>query len=386
MRNILFIHQSADMYGSDKVLLSLVVGLDRNKFNPIVLLPCDGPLLAELREAGIRCHIVPMVRVSRATLSFSGLLGLPRSAWGSARAINKAVKTEQIHLVHSNTLAVLSGAIWATLKRVPHVWHVHEIIERPMVVRKMYGWLLRLFATNVICNSYATMNLLLQDQPCLERKAVVVWNGIDRIQPIDLDKATAFRKSMGLADSDVLVALLGRINRWKGQQLLVEAAELLEKRGVANLRYVMVGSPPDGQEHFLHSLEARICQSTVGRKMSVLPFTPDIWAVWGASDIAVAPSTEPEPFGMVAIEAMSAGKPVIAANHGGLAEIVIHGETGLLVEPNNAESLADAIELLTRSESQRAEMGNRGMRRAADQFSVAAYISGISSVYDSTIR
>lgn len=386
MRNVLFIHQSADMYGSDKVLLSLVAGLDRNQFIPIVMLPCDGPLLDALRQIGIRCHIVPMVRVGRATLSLKGLIQLPASAWRSIRAIDMAVSSMQIHLVHSNTLAVLSGAIWATLKKVPHVWHVHEIIERPWFVRKMYAWLLRLFATKVICNSHATLNLLLQDQPFLERKAVVVWNGIERLHPIEQDKAFAFRNSIGLTDSVVLVVLLGRINRWKGHVLLVEAAELLEKRGIVNLHYAMVGSPPDGQEHFLYSLKTRIDRSVVREKISVLDFTPDIWAVWNASDIAVVPSTEPEPFGMVAIEAMTAGKPVIAANHGGLAEIVVNGETGLLFKPNSAEDLAAAIESLANDKYLRIAMGAKGAFRAENQFSITAYVSGISSVYADAAR
>lgn len=382
MRNVLFIHHSAEMYGSDKVLLSLVAGLDRNKYCPIVMLPCEGPLLAALKEEGVRCHIVPIARLGRATLSLRGLLLLPMASWQSVHAINHAVRNDQIHLVHSNTLAVLSGAIWAALKSIPHVWHVHEIIERPWFVRKAYAWLLRLFATKVICNSQATMNLLLHDQPLLKKKSAVVWNGIDRMQPIDQDKATAFRKSIGIADSAVLVALLGRINRWKGHALLVEAAELLEQRGVVNLHYVMAGSPPDGQEHFLHSLEARINESITRAKISVMSFTPDIWSVWDASDIAVVPSTEPEPFGMVALEAMAAGKPVIAANHGGLAEIVVHDQTGILFKPNNAEDLAKAIDSLVRDKNLRIVMGNKGALRAISQFSITAYVSGISLVYD----
>lgn len=383
MRNILFVHQSADMYGSDKVLLSLVAGLDRSRFTPIVILPCDGPLLTALEEAGIRCHVVPLVRAGRTLFSIKGLLALPVKAWKSVRAISCVLEGERIDIVHSNTLAVLSGAIWAWLKGVPHVWHVHEIIERPLVVRKGFAWLLRLFASKVICNSHATMKLLLQDQPVLQQKTVVVWNGIDREQPADIDKAAAFRAGLRLADGDVLVALLGRVNRWKGQGLLVEAAEQLEVRGQHHLRYVMVGSPPAGQEHFLHVLEARIAQSPVREKISLLSFTSDIWTVWDSCDIAVVPSTEPEPFGMVALEAMVSGKPVVAANHGGLAEIVVPGKTGLLFEPNNPRGLAEAIETLADNKTLRDEMGHAGKRLAAEKFSVSAYVAGVSAVYDS---
>lgn len=386
MRNILFVHPSADMYGSDKVLLSLVEGLDRRRYRPIVMLPCHGPLLVALKGAGVRCHIVPMGRVSRATLSLAGAFQLPGATWRSVRAISKAVASEQMHLVHSNTLAVLSGAIWSRLKGVPHAWHVHEIIERPGFVRKVYAWLLRLFATRVICNSHATMAPLLQDQPSLGNKTVVVWNGIQRQQSADPGKSEVFRKQIGVTDTDVLVALVGRINRWKGQDLLVESAELLERRGVANVRYVLVGSPPPGQEHFLKSLKIRIEGSMVRSKVTVMPFTSEIWTIWDACDIACIPSIEPEPFGMVALEAMTARKPVIAANHGGLAEIVVHDRTGLLFEPNSAEDLARAIESLVDNRSKRIAMGESGAHRAADLFSVKAYVSGISRVYEDAVR
>lgn len=381
MRNILFVHQSAEMYGSDKVLLSLVAGLDRSKFTPIVLLPCEGPLMVALKEEGVRCHIVPMVRVGRATLSLTGLAKLPWLAWKSVHAISKTLESDRIDLVHSNTLAVLSGAIWSFQKGVPHVWHVHEMIERPMVVRKMYGWLLRAFADRIICNSHATRNLLLQDQPCLALRSRVIWNGINRKQAVDLEKTTAFRTKIGVVSHEVLVVLLGRINRWKGQCLLVDAAAILNSRGEKNIHYAILGSPPVGQEHFLRSLEERVKESGVGSKISLLDFTPSIWEVWDSCDIAVIPSTEPEPFGMVAVEAMAAGKPVIAANHGGLAEIVVHGETGLLCKPNNAEDLATAIEILAKDEYKRSELGKHGARRAKVLFSADAYVTGISKVY-----
>ena len=381
MHNILFLHHSAAMYGSDKALLALVTGLDRNKFTPIVMLPCDGPLRDAFTAAGIRSHIIPMVRANRAAWNVKGCLRLAQLTRQSMRAISETLAQDEIHLVHSNTLAVLSGAIWAGLKRIPHVWHVHEIIERPMVVRKLYGWLLRLSAKKIVCNSQATLNFLLQEQPSLEGKAAVVVNGVNCFPSVATGRGKTFRTRRRLADSDILVVLVGRINRWKGQGLLVEAAAVLAKRGMNNVHYLMVGSPPDGQDHFLDSLLSRIDGSAARTRISVLPFTSAIWSIWDAADIAVIPSTEPEPFGLVAIEAMSAGKPVVAANHGGLAEIVVHGKTGLLVEPNSPEQLAEAIQLLAGDKEQRVEMGKRGAKRAREHFSTKAYVAAIVSEY-----
>lgn len=386
MSNILLIHQSADLYGSDKVLLSLVEGLDKSRYNPIVLLPCEGPLIESLRKAGIRCHVVPLLRLGRSTLSLKGLVKLPFVLIKSLRAISDAVKDEKIELVHSNTLAVLSGAIWANLRGVPHVWHVHEIIKHPWIVPKVYGWLLRFLSKKIICNSAATLEQLLHEQPVLKKRAVVVWNGVEYPPTVEQHRLKALRESIGVTDSDVLVTLVGRVNRWKGQGLLIDAAEILDNHGVTNIHYLMVGSAPEGQEQFIHSLQDRINRSTLKSKISIKTFTPDVWEVWAASDIAVVPSTEPEPFGMVAIEAMALGKPVIAAEHGGLTEIVQQNKTGILVKPRDATKLADAIELLVIDAVRRDEMGKQGALRVNEMFTLDAYVSGISSVYDEVIN
>ena len=111
-----------------------------------------------------------------------------------------------------------------------------------------------------------------------------------------------------------------------------------------------------------------------------IPFNNQIDRVWQAVDIAVVPSTEPESFGLVAVEAMLAKKPVIASNHGGLTEIVIHEHTGFLVQPNNVTDLVNAIETLVNDEAKRLEMGEKGYVRAVEEFSIYKYVSNIEKI------
>jgi hypothetical protein len=127
------------------------------------LVPVDGPLVAELRLADVECHVVEITRLSRATLSVHGLLSLPVKLFKSMRAIDRMLGGRAIDIVHSNTLAVLSGPLWARWHRVPHVWHVHEIIVNPLFVRKVYAYLLSWFADCVICVSHAAMANLEKD-------------------------------------------------------------------------------------------------------------------------------------------------------------------------------------------------------------------------------
>lgn len=379
---ILFVHQSADLYGSDRVLLALVSKLNREEFLPIVLLPVDGPLVAEFGAAGVEYHVLPISRLSRATLSLRGLLGLPANLIGSLRAINRVLNGRHVDLVHSNTLAVLSGALWARWHRVPHVWHVHEIILNPKFVRKVYALLLNWFADCIICVSHATKENLLQDKPALASKIQVVWNGLARDTSVDVVEVRQYQHSVGMRDGEVLVALVGRINRWKGQTLLVEAAGILWQQGVRNLRFVIVGSVVPGQEHFLIALQQAISESPARQCFVLQPFAQDVWPIWDACDLAVIPSTEPEPFGMVALEAMAASKPVIAANHGGLAEIVVQSETGLLVPPSDATALADAIKRLAADVKLRRQMGEAGLLRYRREFTLDCYVENMVKVYE----
>lgn len=381
-KTILFVHQSAEMYGSDKVLLALVAGLDTNQYYPIVLLPTTGPLELELKEVGVECHVLSITRLSRATLSFLGLLNLPFSLIRSVKAFDLALKGKKIDLVHSNTLAVLSGLAWARWHRVPHVWHVHEIILRPKIVRKIYARLLSWFADCVVCISHATEANLLQDNPKLSNKIRVVWNGLTRQTGVDVEAVHIYRANLGIRDDEVLIALVGRINRWKGQGLLVQAVEQLWHQGVHNLKIVIVGSAPDGQSHFLDDLQKTINDSPARQCFILQKFTSDVWTVWDACDIAVIPSTEPEPFGMVALEAMVSKKPVVAANHGGLAEIVIDNETGFLVPPVNAAELANAIKRLAQDASLRQKMGQDGYLRYLQEFTLERYVDNMSKVYN----
>ena len=385
-KTILFVHQSADLYGSDRLLLSLVSKLNSKKFLPIVLLPVDGPLVAELLAAGVECHVVEITRLSRASLSLHGLLSLPFNLLKSMRAIDRVLAGRSIDIVHSNTLAVLSSPLWARWHRVPHIWHVHEIIVNPKFVRKAYSYLLGWFADCIVCVSQATKANLIQDKPALANKIKVVWNGLERTSPVDRNEVVAYREQLAVAEPEVLIVLVGRINRLKGQTILVEAANLLWQQGVRNIRYLLVGSTPHGQEHFMSTLQLAIDQSPAQAAFTLQGFTPNLLTVWDACDIAVIPSTEPESFGLVALEAMAAAKPVIAANHGGLTEIIVAGETGLLVSPGSSSALAEAIKLLVSDASLRKRMGVAGELRYRQEFTLDRYVENMVKVYQSELR
>lgn len=378
---VLFVHASSDLYGSDKVLLDLLLNLDRSRFTPIVILPGKGPLFDAIQQAGIEVHDLPLARIARVGFSIAGVLTLAYRSIVSMIAISKVVAGRKIQIVHSNTLAVVSGAFWALLTNTKHLWHVHEIIEHPAIVDKCYPKLVNLLSCKVVANSNATRDWLVSSSQEISSKTITILNGLCYEGVVSKPEIAKIREYCNASEKEIVVALVGRINRLKGHRIFVDALEILTARGVRSIRALIVGSPPTGQEQFKTDLSTYIQASNVAGIISFMDFTDNVWPVWAACDVAVVPSTEPESFGMVAIEAMVSHKPVIASNHGGLVEIVEDGITGFLVAPRDAVALTDALEILASDPLRRIEMGERGFQRQKKYFSLRSHTTAFECLY-----
>lgn len=377
MQNILFIHQSAELYGSDKTLLYLVANLDKNKFFPIVILPNEGPLKVELEKENIKVIIAPVLKLYRKMFTPSNLLKFIKDYFKGTRTIKAIKKEHKIDFIYSNTLAVLLGFFYCFFHKTKHIWHVHEIIESPTIFTKFFRFFLN-NSTNtvVIHNSIATSNFW----NC-KGKNQVIWNGIATFPEINSEEKETIRKTILNTNNEIIFALVGRISRWKGQMLLLDTFHELLKTH-QNIKLVYIGSAPPNQEHFLDALKEKISEYDLIKNVEIIPFQENINQLWQSIDIAVVPSTEPEPFGMVAIEAMFAKKPVVAANHGGLMEIVVNNETGFLVEPNNKATLKDALEELINNPELRTTFGEKGFQRATENFSIENYVRKIEDILE----
>jgi len=380
MINILYIHQSAELYGSDKTLLYLVSEIKQKGFNPIVVLPSKGPLYDELEKFKVEIIIAPVLKISRKMYTFWNIVSLPFQIFQSFSIINKQLKGKRIDIVHSNTLAVLTGAFYAKKYRIKHIWHVHEIITHPKLISDLFPKVVNYFSDTVVFNSLATQDFMVNKNPKLIKKSKVVLNGFDRLTSVSSpEEISDFRKKYyNASKTDIIIALVGRISRWKGQQLLLNAFSKIEN---LNVKLAFVGSAPPNQEFFLESLQEKIKEYRLEEKVVILPFQNDIWKVWDSIDIAVVPSTEPEPFGLVAIEAMLASKPVVAACHGGLKEIVIDNETGFLIEPNDENVLKEMLAKLVVDKNLREDMGSKGNEKARESFSLKRYVEDFVKLY-----
>lgn len=383
MKNILFIHQSAELYGSDKTLLLLLKNLDKNKFKPIVLLPFDGPLKEALENENIEVVIAPVLKLYRKLFTPKNLIGFFKDIKTAFKIVNELHKKYQFTLIYSNTLAVLLGIMFAWKNNIKHLWHVHEIIEKPSLFKKAFVGLLSLKSnTHIVYNSQAT-KVFWELNKSIINKGVVIWNGIEIYTPeSSTSELFDIRKNLFLAQpNEIILALVGRISRWKGQMILLDAFNNLVQKN-ENIKLVFVGAPPPNQEKFQEDLEDRISSFKLNDKVLIIPFQNEIHKIWQAIDIAVVPSTEPEPFGMVAIEAMLAHKPIVGSNHGGLTEIIENNATGFLVTPNSVQDLVIALEKLIQNELLRKEMGEKGYLRVTTAFSVEQYVDSFEKFFE----
>jgi glycosyltransferase involved in cell wall biosynthesis len=378
MINILFIHQSAELYGSDKTLLLLLKHIDKTRFYPIVVLPNEGPLKSELDKENIKVVIAPVLKVYRKMFTPQNILKFVKDIKKGVDALDILNKHHHFDIVYSNTLAVLLGIIYAKKRKIKHLWHVHEIIVHPKVIASIFPKILMRYSNLVICNSNATQNNLTVRIPELKLKTKVIYNGVELNSE---NKAVAQKTDFGFNETDIIITLVGRISRLKGHKLLLDVFtnHLIKNE---NIKLLFVGSPVEGQEQYLDEIQNSINRNKLQTKVKTLPFLNDLNGIWSITDIAIMPSTEAESFGLVAVEAMLAKKPVVGSNLGGLSEIVINNETGLLFDPNSKEALLEALFKLIESPSLRSEFGEKGYERAIKEFSITKHVQQFEAVLE----
>jgi glycosyltransferase involved in cell wall biosynthesis len=300
-----------------------------------------------------------------------------RSIWWLVNLIRE----RRVALVHSNTLSVLPAGLAARLVECTRVWHVHEIIIQPRIVASLLATLSSAASNVVIANSRATADHYRRTRLATSTPIEVILNGVDESRlcgRVEDPLGSLIEAGPG----DTVFTLVGRINRWKGHSVFLDAAERFAVES-ESVRFLIVGDSFAGQEALTEAVDRRIESSDTLRGRAVrLSHVAEVGSVYEASDVVVVPSIEPEPFGLVAAEAMAAGLPVIASRIGALPEIVDDDRTGLLVDPGDATSLVAAMRELEASPFRREEMGRKARKRFERCFRVDRYIEEFTQVYD----
>lgn len=368
-KNILFLHSSSELYGSDRSLLYLMRMLDKNKYQITVFLPCDGPLVGELKKIyGINVEIYEVAVLRRKNLSFKGLLRYCRDFFVSYRYIKRTIRERHIDVVYTNVAVVFPGAIAAKhSKNCRSVWHIREIIKSKKE-RSIFSFIVNSYADVIIANSKATGAAICKDS----RKLRVVYNAVDvaNFNVKHIDK------------KEIVVGMAGRINRWKGQKLFVDMAEIVHKQR-PDVKFVIAGSAYAGEEYLESELKEYIDKKQLSDVVGLLGQVNKMDDFYQSLDIFVLPSIQPEPFGLVVIEAMEKRLPVIATNHGGPIEIIDDGKDGYLVPFDTAVKMAERCIALCDDWKLRERIGAEAQKKKQSMFSLEKMASEIDEVLQS---
>jgi glycosyltransferase involved in cell wall biosynthesis len=174
------------------------------------------------------------------------------------------------------------------------------------------------------------------------------------------------------------MAVFGRLNAWKGQQIAIDALAQLP----SDCHLWIVGAPLFGEQAFEADLRAQAVRLGVASRAHFLGFRDDIATLMRAADVVVHASVLPEPFGRVVVEGMLARRPVIATRGGGVTEIIADGENGMLVPPGDAGALARAVTVLRDDPARAATMAAMGAVHARRAFGVSSMVQGVRAVLD----
>lgn len=223
----------------------------------------------------------------------------------------------------------------------------------------------------------------IREQYNISDKVVLIYRGVDQNQfdpdKLDMREAEKLKNKWNIDDRLPVIMLPGRLTFWKGQDYFLKALALVKNQ---NYQAVLVGDLSDNPG-LVEELTKIIDEHNLGEKVKMVGYCADMPTAYSLADLVVsASSREPEAFGRTTVEAMAMAKPVIATAHGGSLETVVHGQTGWLVNPADAQDMAKAIDLfLDLNDQQRKEIGKAGQKRAFKNFTTRAMCSATLAVY-----
>ncbi|PKN13218.1 MAG: hypothetical protein CVU69_02640 [Deltaproteobacteria bacterium HGW-Deltaproteobacteria-4] len=373
---VLYLSHSSTLNGGEISLLTLLKNLDRDRVEPLVVLPGEGPLCSEIEALGIRMidsSLDRWIRYSWDHLPADGL-----TTQRVARLV-EIIQSEQIDIVHSNSSVIHEGGLGAKLAGVRHVWHIHETLTDHPELVPLLDLPLILHGIDYLSDAVVTVANTVQQQfrdVGVTEKLRTVYNGIDSAL-FDKLEGSSIRDELRISRDKILVVSVGAVTERKGYPHLLKAAEIICGQR-SDVHFLWVG-PLLGKER--PAFEEAISNCGLQDVFTHLDFRRDIPQILKFSDLYVLPSLN-EAFPLVILEAMAAGKPVVATCCGGTSESVEDGNTGYLVPVANSEALAEKILVLASNQGLREAMGQRGREVFERKFSAETYARRMEELYE----
>ncbi|HEY6802589.1 MAG TPA: glycosyltransferase family 4 protein [Pyrinomonadaceae bacterium] len=381
---ILFYNHTGKVSGAERMLELTLAGLDRSRFKSIVLCPKDGPLVEMVRGFGVRTEICPELQL-RFTLRLDLLIKYLVSFWTVLSKVRSTVVEVDPDVVHANSIRAGLVATAATLGLGTHVvWHLHDLLPRHPFSTAIRAFAVLFARTRMIAVSQAVADNFAGKFFSLRKRVSVILNGIelDRFKQV-AGKRNAIRKELQLDETDFVIGIVGLLTPRKGQlALLRNFPRVLEQ--VPHAKCLIVGGAVfNKDEQYAELLRKTVAESGISDRVHFLGSRADVPAIMQSLDLLVMNSSV-EPFGLVIVEAMACGTPVLAAISGGIPEIIQHSRTGWLIKQGNDRLLVDSIINLAESLETRQLIATRAREHALNTFSSSRYLRDLELFYQAT--
>ncbi|MFN5914932.1 MAG: glycosyltransferase family 4 protein, partial [Chitinophagaceae bacterium] len=280
--------------------------------------------------------------------------------------LRQLIQQERIERVYVNSANVVIGPLLRN-KSTPLIWHLHEIVERPILLRNFLSFLLRradllIGVSKATCDHWAR---------CTGKEVQLVYNGIN---------ISSFQPTSHNLQPTTTLGLLGRIQPWKGQHYMLEIMQTIHLQPTTtNLQLLISGSAFPGYEYLEQELLEKINELNLPHCVKFIGYTEDVPAFMSSIDLLVLPSVLPDPLPTVVLEAMAAGKPVLATAQGGALEMIEEHETGRFMPIGNASAAAAILQEMISDPEKMKEMGQKGRMRVQALFSPDAFAQNWSA-------
>jgi glycosyltransferase involved in cell wall biosynthesis len=408
-RRLCFVSHSSELYGAQRSLLMLLSKLDRNKFDPFIILPNTGPLVNKTRLLGIQTFVIsrnpPTLKKGINNRIGRFLDAFLRYLFGWIfyfLKLTSLLSKQKPDLVYVNTIAHSSPVISAKVLRIPVLVHVRESITFLKIedmdltyssegcltyfylnflniYKKLSLFVIMNFSDKFICVSKSTKKSL-QERGFSQTKIEVVYNGVntEEFKPSKIARNQK-RKDLGINQKETFIGFVGQLVPIKGIEEFMTAAMKIHNKD-ENCKFIVVGGwiDPLYFEKKILPLYEKYKQKNY---VTFTGFKEDVKSYLSAIDIFVN-SSRIEPFARVNLEAMSMEIPVIATSAGGNPEAIVDGTTGYVIPIGDMDLLVEKIFELIKNKETRKKFGLAGRDRVINNFTIAHYYIGVERVLD----
>lgn len=385
--SILFLHSSSDYYGASKVLFQTVMACKSNGYNCTVVLSEPGIFSEKLIKNGVAVHFFKLAILRRRYYNPMGILNRAYYLFKTIGKLRSVIKENKVDLIYSNTTAVVAGALASKFFRIKHVWHIHEIITQPRFLFWVLSCVMEYASDKNITVSSATFHHWNSINPSLTKKhkLVCLFNGID-VKPYSNIHLQPVQKNI------FSIGMIGRVHFWKGQTYFIEIVAELNKLIQASnpnnlqLEFLMAGDPYPGYEYLLTEIEEKKKEMGVQNHIKDLGYIGNNVHFFEKIDLLIVPSILPDPLPTVVLEAMASGLPVAGTKLGGMLDMVVPNETGILIPWDDAQRAAAQIWNLIQDKNELQLMAKQGRIRVNSHFSLERYENEIVQTIDNLIQ